>query len=179
MADTGAKYALLAEFENVSDVLHAAGSVRDAGYRNWDVFTPFPVHGMDEAMGLRKSPVGWFTFLGGATGFTCGLLMIWWMNAYDYPLNVGGKPLFSPIFSFPVVYELTILLGAFGSLGGMMILNRLPRLHHPLFKSERFARVTNDKFFIAIEARDPKFNDVETRRLLETTGSRHVEEVRD
>jgi hypothetical protein len=179
MADTGAKYALLAEFETTADVLHAAGSVRDAGYRNWDVFTPFPVHGMDEAMGLRKSPVGWFTFLGGATGFTCGMLMIWWMNAYDYPIAVGGKPLFSPIFSFPVAYELTILLGAFGSLGGMMILNRLPRLHHPLFKSERFARVTNDKFFIAIEARDPKFNDVETRRLLETAGSRHVEEVRD
>jgi hypothetical protein len=107
------------------------------------------------------------------------MLMIWWMNAYDYPIAVGGKPLFSPIFSFPVAYELTILLGAFGSLGGMMILNRLPRLHHPLFKSERFARVTNDKFFIAIEARDPKFNDVETRRLLETAGSRHVEEVRD
>jgi hypothetical protein len=179
MADTGAKYALLAEFETTADVLHAAGSVRDAGYRNWDVFTPFPVHGMDEAMGLRKSPVGWFTFLGGAAGFTCGMLMIWWMNAYDYPISVGGKPLFSPIYSFPVAYELTILLGAFGSLGGMMILNRLPRLHHPLFKSERFARVTNDKFFIAIEARDPKFNDVETRRLLETAGSRHVEEVRD
>lgn len=179
MADTGAKYALLAEFETTADILHAAGSVRDAGYRNWDVFTPFPVHGMDEAMGLKKSPVGWFTFLGGATGFTCGMLMIWWMNAYDYPLDVGGKPIFSPIFSFPVAYELTILLGAFGSLGGMMILNRLPRLHHPLFKSERFARVTNDRFFIAIEARDPKFNDVETRRLLETAGSRHVEEVRD
>lgn len=179
MADTGAKYALLAEFETTADILHAAGSVRDAGYRNWDVFTPFPVHGMDEAMGLKKSPVGWFTFLGGATGFTCGMLMIWWMNAYDYPLDVGGKPIFSPIFSFPVAYELTILLGAFGSLGGMMILNRLPRLHHPLFKSERFARVTNDKFFIAIEAKDPRFNDVETRRLLETAGSRHVEEVRD
>lgn len=179
MADTGAKYALLAEFETTADILHAAGSVRDAGYRNWDVFTPFPVHGMDEAMGLKKSPVGWFTFLGGATGFTCGMLMIWWMNAYDYPLDVGGKPIFSPIFSFPVAYELTILLGAFGSLGGMMILNRLPRLHHPLFKSERFARVTNDKFFIAIETKDPRFNDVETRRLLETAGSRHVEEVRD
>jgi hypothetical protein len=179
MADTGAKYALLAEFDNTADILHAAGSVRDAGYRNWDVFTPFPVHGMDEAMGLRKSPVGWFTFLGGATGFTCGMLMIWWMNAYDYPIDVGGKPLFSPIFAFPVSYELTILLGAFGSLGGMMILNRLPRLHHPLFNSERFTRVTNDKFFIAIEAKDPKFNDLETRKLLESVGCRHIEEVRD
>ena len=179
MADTGAKYALLAEFDTTADILHAASQVRDAGYRNWDVFTPFPVHGMDEAMGLRKSPVGWFTFIGGMTGFTCGMLMIWWMNAYDYPIMVGGKPLFSPIFAFPVSYELTILLGAFGSLGGMLILNRLPRLHHPLFNSERFNRVTNDRFFIAIEAKDPKFNDLETRKLLESVGSRHIEEVRD
>lgn len=179
MAETGAKFALLAEFETTADILHAATQVRDAGYRHWDVFTPFPVHGMDEAMGLRRSPVGWFTFLCGVAGFTGGMLMIWWMNGYDYPINVGGKPLFSPIFAFPVSYEMTILLGAFGSLGGMLFLNRLPRLHHPLFNSERFVRVTNDRFFIAIEARDPKFNDTETRKLLESLGSRHIEEVRD
>jgi hypothetical protein len=105
--------------------------------------------------------------------------MIWWMNAYDYALVVGGKPLFSPIFAFPVAYECTILLGAFGSLFGMMILNRLPRLYHPLFNSARFRKVTHDKFFIAIESADPKFDDEQTRKLLEESGSRHIEEVRD
>jgi len=174
-----AKYGLLAEFDTTADTLHAAAIVRDAGYRRWDVFTPFPVHGMDGAMGLKNSKVGWFTFCGGLTGFTCGMLMIWYMNAYNYPIVVGGKPLFSPIFSFPVAYELTILLGAFGSLLGMLFLNRLPRLYHPLFRSARFTQVTHDKFFIAIEATDPKYSDIETRRLLEQAGARHIEEVRE
>ncbi|HEY0457083.1 MAG TPA: DUF3341 domain-containing protein [Verrucomicrobiae bacterium] len=173
------KYALLAEFDTTADVLHAAAMVRDAGYKRWDVYTPFPVHGMDEAMGLGSSKVGWFSFIGGVTGFTCGMLMIWWMNAYDYPIVVGGKPLFSPMFAFPPSYELTILLGSFGSLGGMLFLNRLPRFHHPLFQSERFTRVTHDKFFIAIEAADAIYSDTETRKLLENAGSQHIEEVRD
>jgi hypothetical protein len=159
--------------------MHAAEQVRDAGFRRWDVYTPFPVHGMDDAMGLKNSKVGWFTFLCASVGFTLGMLMIWWMNAYDYALVVGGKPLFSPIFAFPVSYECTILLGAFGSLFGMMILNRLPRLYHPLFKSERFRRVTHDRFFIAIETADPKFDGEATRKLLESAGAKHIEEVRD
>ena len=174
-----AKYGLLAEFDTTGATLHAATMVRDAGYRRWDVFTPFPVHGMDAAMGLKNSKVGWFTFCGGLTGFTAGMLMIWYMNAYDYPIVVGGKPLFSPIFSFPVAYELTILLGAFGSLLGMLFLNRLPRLYHPLFRSARFTQVTHDKFFIAVEATDPKYSDMDTRRLLEQAGARHIEEVRE
>jgi hypothetical protein len=179
MADATVKYGLLAEFETTAGVLHAAEKVRDAGYRRWDVYTPFPVHGMDEAMGLKKSQVGWFTFCCGATGLTLGYLMIWWMNAFDYPIAVGGKPLFSPIYGFPVAYECTILLGAFGSLGGMLLLNRLPRWYHPLFTSDRFKAATHDKFFIAIEASDPRFNEAETRKLLQEAGSKHIEEVRD
>lgn len=178
MSASGTKHGLLAEFETSAAVLHAAAMVRDAGYTRWDVYTPFPVHGMDQAMGLPNSRVGWFTFVGGAAGFTLGMLMIWWMNAYDYPIIVGGKPLFSPISAFPIAYECTILLGAFGSLFGMLIVNRLPRWHHPLFSSERFKAVTHDRFFIAIEASDPKYDDVETRKLLEAAGSRHLEEVR-
>lgn len=179
MADTSRKYGLLAEFDTPAAAMHAAEKVRDAGFRRWDVYTPYPVHGMDDAMGLPNSKVGWFTFICGASGLTIGMLMIWWMNAYDYPLVVGGKPLFSPIFAFPVAYECTILLGAFGSLFGMLILNRLPRLYHPLFKSERFRRVTHDKFFIAIESADPKYDDDDTRSLLKKAGSKHIEEVRD
>ena len=96
--------------------MHAAEKVRDAGLPRWDVFTPFPVHGMDHAMGLKNSKVGWFSFIGGVTGYTTGMLMIWWMNAVDYPIVIGGKPMFSPFAAFPPSYELTILFGAFGSL---------------------------------------------------------------
>ena len=179
MSNSTVKYGLLAEFDTAADIMHAAEKVRDSGYKRWDVYTPFPVHGMDDAMGLKKSKVGWFTFFAGAAGLTLGYLMIWWMNAYDYAIVVGGKPLFSPIFSFPVAYECTILLAAFGSLGGMLFLNRLPSWYSPLFSSERFKKATHDKFFLAIEATDPKFSDNETRKLLEDAGSKHIEEVRD
>src|SRR6266536_3585376 len=172
-------YGMVGEFMTAASVLHAAEKVRSAGFRKWDVFTPFPVHGMDRAMGLKNSKVGWFAFLGGVTGYTCGMLMIWWMNAVNYPLVVGGKPMFSPFAAFPPSYELTILFGAFGSLGGMLFLNRLPRLHHPLLKNKRFSHVTHDRFFVVIECDDPKYSEIETRALLEEAGSRHIEVVED
>lgn len=170
---------LLAQFETSADILHAALAVRDAGYRKWDVFTPFPIHGMDDAMALPKSKVGYFTFAGGITGFFTGMTMIWFMNKFDYPLVVGGKPLFTPLFAFPVSYELTILLSAFGTLFGLALLNRLPRLNNPLFAVERFKRATNDKFFVYIETADPKFSAAETRALLEKCGASGLEEVYD
>lgn len=180
MSENGKQsYAVLAEYKSPADIIHAAEAVRDAGYVNWDVYTPFPIHGMDGAMGLKKSRVGWFTFSGGVTGFTLGMLMIWFMNAFDYPLVVGGKPLFSPIFAFPVAYELTILLGAFGSIFGMLILNKLPMLYHPLLKNERFKGASHDKFYVVIECADPKYSEAKTRALLEKTGSAHVEIVED
>ncbi len=172
-------YGLIAEFNTPADTLSAARKVRDAGYTRWDVFTPYPVHGMDQAMGLRNSHVGWFSFLGGATGYTCGMLMIWYMDAFDYPVVVGGKPMFSPFFPFVPCFELTILLGAFGALLGMLFLNRLPRLHHPLLKHRRFSQVTHDKFFIVIECGDPKYSEAEIRKELEGAGSRHIELVED
>jgi hypothetical protein len=179
MAGTPNTYGIIAEFDTPADTIHAAEKVRDSGFRKWDVFTPFPVHGMDKAMGLKNSVVGWFSFLGGVTGYTSGMLMIWWMNAYDYAIVVGGKPMFSPFSAFPPSYELTILFGAFGALGGMLLLNRLPRLHHPLLKHRRFALATHDKFFIVIESSDPKYSETETRGLLESLGSRRIELVED
>lgn len=179
MPETTRPYALLAEFETAADVIHAATKVRDAGYRRWDVHTPFPIHGMDDAMGLKNSKVGWFTFIGGVTGFTVGMLMIWFMNKWDYPIVVGGKPLFSPLFAFPVSYELTILLASFGSLFGMLFLNRLPRLYNPILKSRNFARVTHDRFYIVIECDDPRYSSTETRQLLESSGSKLIEVVED
>jgi hypothetical protein len=180
MAEARAIYGLMAEFETPAGAMHAAERVRDAGYRNWDVHTPYPVHGMDAAMGLKNSRVGWFTFLGGVSGYVTGMLMIWFMNAYDYRVIVGGKPFFSPVYSFPPSYELTILLGAFGSLLGMLFLNRLPRWYHPLLKNRRFAAgATHDKFYVVIETADPKYSETETRRLLESAGGKHIELVED
>jgi hypothetical protein len=179
MSTAARPYALLAEFDNPAATMHAAEKIRDAGYKRWDVHTPFPVHGMDGAMGLRNSRVGWFTFIGGSTGFTLGMLMIWWMGKVDYAIPVGGKPLFSPIFAVPVAYELTILLGAFGTLFGMFFLNRLPKHYHPVLKHPRFRNVTHDKFYVVIENSDPKFSETETRKLLEEVGGQHIEVVQD
>lgn len=172
-------YGLLAEFDTPADLLRAAEKVRDAGFTKWDCFAPFPVHGLDRAMGLRNSKVGWFSFLGGVTGYAAGMLMIWYMNKFDYPIVVGGKPMFSPFSAFPPSYELTILLGAFGALLGMLFLNRLPRLHHPLLKHGRFKLATHDKFFLVIETADPKYSELETRRLLESAGSQCIELVEE
>lgn len=173
-------HGLLAEFETPAAVMEAAIRCRDQGFTKWDVYTPFPIHGMDDAMGVKKSVVGWFTFAGGVTGFFTGMTMIWFMNKFDYPLVVGGKPLFTPLFAFPVSYELTILLGAFATLFGMLFLNRLPRHHNPLLKVERFKRASDDRFFICIEAADPKYASEVTRQFLadecHATAVEYVEE---
>ena len=179
MNGTSKIHGIMAEYTTPAAAMHAAEKVRDAGFRKWDVFTPFPVHGMDKAMGLKNSRVGWFSFIGGVTGYTTGMLMIWWMNAVDYKIVIGGKPMFSPFGAFPPSYELTILLGAFGAIGGMLFLNRLPRLHHPLLKNKRFALATHDRYFVVIETADPKFNEVETRKLLEAAGSKRIELVEE
>lgn len=176
----GRPFAMLAQYETPADVMHAAEQVHAAGYKMWDTYSPFPIHGMDEAMGLKNAKVGYFTFVGGCTGFTIGMLMIWWMSAVDYPIVVGGKPLFTPLYAFPVSYELTILLSAFGTLFGLFFLNRLPKWYNPLFKNRRFELgANNDKFFVAIETADPRYSETETRKLLESTGSKHIELVEE
>lgn len=180
MAANSTPYGIIAEFDNPADAMHAAEKVRDGGFKFWDVYTPFPVHGMDQAMGMTNSKVGWFAFVGGVTGYTSGMLMIWFMNKVDYPIMIGGKPMFSPFAAFPPSYELTILLGAFGAIFGMLFLNRLPRLHHPLLKNRRFTGgATHDKFFVVIECADPKYSPTETRKLLEGAGSKHIELVEE
>ncbi len=172
-------YGIIAEFDTPADAMHAAEKVRDAGFRKWDVHSPFPVHGMDAAMGLGNSKVGWFSFFGGMAGLTTGMLMIWFMNGFDYKIIVGGKPLFSPLYAFPVSYELTILFASFATLFGMFGLNRLPRLHHPLLRNKTFRQATHDKFYVVIETADPKYSATETRKLLESSGSKHIEMVEE
>src|SRR5581483_2478240 len=150
-------YGLIASYDTTAAVYHAAERVRDAGYRHWDCVTPFPVHGLDGAMGLRRSIVPRISLAGGITGFCTGMSMIWYMDGFDYPLTVGGKPHFSPLFAFPVSYELTILFTAFATLIGMFVLNGLTKLYHPVQKYADFHRGMDDRFFIVIESRDPRF----------------------
>ncbi len=172
-------YGLLAEYDTPGELYHACEKVRDAGYGAWDAHSPFPVHGLEKAMGLRPSIVPWIVCVMGFSGTALGFLLQWWTSAVDYPLVISAKPFNSYQAFVPVIFELSILLGSFGAVFGMFGLNRLPTLYHSLFNSERFLRVTDDKFFISIEARDPKYDPQRTRDLLESTGAAAVEEVED
>ena len=172
-------YGLIAAFDATPTLYHACEAVRDAGYTQWDTTTPFPVHGLDAAMGVRRSHVPRFSLAGGITGFITGMSMIWFVDSFDYPLIVGGKPYFSPMFAFPVSYELTILFTAFATIAGMFILNKLPMHYHPLMKAPQFVRAMDDRFYIVIEANDPKFNAEKTRALLEKVGGLDIAELEE
>jgi len=170
-------YGLIATFETPSGIYHAAQKVRDAGYKHWDCITPFPVHGLDGAMGIGRSLVPRISLVGGLVGFCTGMSMIYWTSAVDYPLIVGGKPFFSPMFAFPIAYELTILFAAFATIGGMFFRNGLPMHHHPVLKYDQIKRGMDDTFFIVIESRDPRFNLVNTQALLEQAGGKAIKEL--
>ncbi|TPV96778.1 MAG: DUF3341 domain-containing protein [Myxococcales bacterium FL481] len=176
MTDPRKTYGLLAEYESAADIYHACEKVRDAGYRLWDSYTPYPVHGLEKAMGVGPSKVPWITFACGMVGASIGFSAQTWVSAFDYPIIYAGKPFISYQAFVPVTFESGVLLASFGTLFGMLALNGLPRWYHSLFNAPKFARVTDDRFFIAIEARDPKFGD-ETRALLEATGAVSIEEV--
>jgi hypothetical protein len=172
-------YGIIAEFDSPAAILRAAEKVRDAGYRRWDTFTPFPIHGMEKVMKLGNSLVGWVSLAMGAGAFLSVVGLIWFANAFDYPLIVGGKPMFSEPMTFVPAYIMLIMGSAIGALVGMLALNQLPRLHHPLFANKNFALATRDKFFLAIGATDPKFSETETRKLLEELGGANIELVED
>ena len=152
---------------------------RDAGYRRWDTFTPFPVHGLDKAMGLRRSLVPYIVLLCGLAGFFGAIAMVWFMDSFDYPVVVGGKPYFSPVYPFPVMYECTILLATFGAFFGQFFLNGLPRLHHPVFNVEAFERVSDDAFFVVIEARDALYDEAKVRAQLAALGGYNITVVNE
>lgn len=172
-------YGIIAAFDTVPDVFQACERVRDAGYSRWDTITSFPIHGLDAAMGMRRSKVPRFSLAGGITGFCTGMSFIWWAGAYEYPLIVGGKPYFSPMFAFPVSYELTILFTAFATIGGMFFLNKLPMHYHPVLKAPQYVRALDDRFYIVIESADPKYNATETRALLERAGGKDIVEIEE
>ena len=156
-------YGLMAEFNTPGDLLRAGEKLRAEGYQKWEAFTPFPIHGLDKIMGYRNSLVGWVALAGGAFMFLNVVFLIWFTNAFDYPLIVGGKPMFSVPMTFVPAYIMMIMGGALGALVGMFGLNQLPRLHHPLLFKKRFESVSRDKFIIVIGANDKKFCATETR----------------
>ena len=170
-------YGVLAEFRNPKELMDAARIVNQNGYRNFDTFSPYPIHGMDRAMSLKKSKLGWIVLSHGLLGFTGALAMIYWMMVVDYPLNISGKTLMNVPAWIPVTFELTVLLSAFGAVFGMFFLNGLPKLNHPLFNSENFKKVTNDGFFVCIESEDPQFETEKVQKLLQDAGAASIEEI--
>lgn len=178
---TEAPALLLAEFDSAGECLHAAEALRDAGYKDFDTHTPFPVHGMDAAMGMGDSKLGWIVFPIGLAGTCLAFLMMHWMNNIDYRIIIGGKPASAASIPsmVPIMFELTILLSAFATVFGMLGLNKLPRHHHPIFNSERFAGFSNDKFFVSVESTDPKWSVDKTRKLLEGVHAKHIELLYD
>jgi hypothetical protein len=171
----------LAEFPTAKDVYEAAKKIRDAGFSHWDVHSPYPIHGMDDAMGLPKSILSMFVLIGGATGTLTAFLLEYITQVLIYPTVVQNKPanIFTIPAFFPVMFELTILFSAFTALFGGLALMRLPRLNHPLFNSRNFLRFSDDAFFICIEARDPKFSMEKTRAFLQEVGGANIELVED
>ncbi|MEQ8844471.1 MAG: DUF3341 domain-containing protein [Phycisphaerales bacterium] len=177
--DGGVIHGVMAEFKTAADVYHAAEQVRDAGFKKWDVFAPFPIHGIDEAMGMKRTILPWIVAGGAITGVSLALLMQWWMSAVDYPLVVQGKPYDSWEPFVPITFELGVLFSAFATLLGMLALNGLPRWNHPLLKNDRFLRTSDDVFAIVIEAGDSKFQGEETVAMLQGLGAGHVELVEE
>ncbi len=167
-------WGLLAEFPNPAKLLEAAQKTRDAGYKEFETWSPFPVHGMDEAMGIGSSKVPWIVLAGGLLGMTTAVLLQWWSGAVEYPIVIGGKDLFSWEFALPVTFELSVLFSAFGAVFGMFILNKLPKPYHPLDRVPLFRRVTDDKFFLTIETRDPKFDMDASKAFLAELGGTNI-----
>lgn len=182
--------AVMCEFDNVDDVMHAARTFRDAGFTKWDVHSPFPIHGIDAAMGNRMTVLPWVVLCGGLTGLFGGLLLTWWSNAaavqtpfmpnlQGYQFLISGKPIWSLPANIPVIFETTVLFSALTAVFGMFIMNKLPMLYNPLFKSDRFRRVTDDRFFIIVDARDPQFDEAKVTGMMQQLNPLSIERVED
>lgn len=168
---------VLAEYDDAGALIKAAEGVRAAGYRRWDCHSPFPVHGIDPAMGIRPTILPWLVLGGGLSGAAGALLLQWWTNAVDYPFLISGKPYFSLPANIPITFEAIVLLSALAAFGGAIVLSLLPEYSHPVLRSDRFRRATTDGFFVSVEARDPNFDPRATRELLESLGATHVETI--
>ncbi len=172
-------YGVLAEFRNPKELVDAAGAVEKSGYNKYDTYAPFPIHGMEKAMGIKESPLGWIVLGGALTGFIGAVALMVWVMGYEYPMNISGKPFINIPIYVPITFELTVLISAFAAVFGMFFLNKLPRLHHPLFNVERFKKASDDGFFICVEAEDDIFAEEKVTTLLRDSGATHIETVYD
>ncbi len=174
-------YGMGAEFSSPQALFEAAEKIRDAGFKRWDVHSPFPIHGMDAAMGLGKSWLSGVVLFGGITGLGTAVALTMYPSLLEYRTVVHGKPtdFFTIPAFFPIMFELTILLSAFACIGALLVFNQLPKWYHPVFNWERFKKASDDGFFLVIEARDPKFSEANTRSLLGEIGGENVTLIHD
>jgi hypothetical protein len=170
-------YAVMGEFSDPHELVHAGRKIREMGYTKLDAMTPFPVHGIDEAIGIPYSKLGWIVICIGLCGTLTAELLIWWCGAINYPLVIGGKPLFDFSFTIPIAFELTVLFSAFASFLGMWAMNGLPRFYHPSSNYKNAHRATDDRFLLVIEADDPKFDPQKSAEHLRSVGAEEVEVV--
>ena len=172
-------YGLLAEFDTPTQMVDAANKIREAGYKKTDAFSPFPLHEIDEALGVKRSILPFLVLGGGVAGLLTGLALQYFVHVIDYPIIVGGRPFFSLPAFIPPMFELTILFAAFTAVFGMILLNGLPQPYHPVFNVPRFALATREKFFLLIERKDPKFDYEETRSFMESLNPQEVFDVEE
>jgi hypothetical protein len=172
-------FGVMGEFSTPEALLAATKKAREAGYKHVEAYTPFPIEGLAEAVGFRWTAVPLLTLIGGIGGGLTGFGLQYWVAAITYPLNIGGRPLNSWPAFIPVTFELTVLGASIFAVVGMLALNKLPQPYHPVFNVERFAQASTDKFFLCIEARDPKFDLAESSRFLQSLHAEHVNEVKD
>ena len=186
-------FAAIAEFPDGPELVEAGRQVRAAGYTKLDALTPFPVHGIDDAIGVPRSMLGYFVICIAFCGTAAATGLMWYTGAYQgphipgcdliglcaYPQVIGGKPLFDITFGLPIMFELSILFAAFASVLGMFALNGLPQMYHPTANYSKIAGATDDKFLLVVEATDPKFRAQETVEFLRSLGASHVEIVED
>jgi hypothetical protein len=171
-------YGMMAEFEEPEQLLEAANRAYSAGYRNMDAYTPMPIDGLAEAVGFKRNWVSLIVLIGGLCGCVGGFTLLWWIAAVAYPHNVGGRPFVSWPMFIPITFECTVLLAALSSVVGMLALNKLPMPYHPVFNVASFSeRASVDRFFLCIEASDPKFDRIQTRAFLEELNPEEVAEV--
>jgi hypothetical protein len=170
-------YGIMAEFDTATELVDGARAIRDAGYTKTDAFTPFPLHEIDEALGIKRSILPYLIFAGGLTGLLSGLGLVYFVHVIDYPIIVGGRPHFSLPSFIPPMYELTILFAAAVAVFGMLFLNGLPAPYHPVFNVPRFALATREKFFLIIEAADPNYEYEKTKSFMESLKPQEVFDV--
>lgn len=172
-------YGILASYSSPAELIHAAEKMRDAGYTKFDCHSPFPIHGMDDAMGLKPSPLGFIATIGALCVGGSAIALQWWCSTQAYGLVLSGKPLWSYQAFVPITFELSILGAALFTVFGMFAINKLPTLYHPLFNSKKFEAFSDDGFFISVDCSDQKFELKQTSALLQSAGGKDIEVIEE